>query len=105
MSLFRRTWSPIEADEWTREDYAAIVISPVAYMLLMVGVALSFMLRPIGFLLLAGGVVLTVLMHWIIDPKLRAVSEEYERKQNDYLKELEASTRWQSPESESNGES
>ena len=33
-------------------------------------------------------------MHWIIDPKLKALSAEYEKKQQDYLHDLEASVRW-----------
>ena len=95
MSFIRREWTPVEADEWSREDYITIVISPIIYVLLMVGVALSFMLLPAGFILLGIGVILTVLMHWIIDPKLKAVSKEYERKQRDYLRQLEAATRWE----------
>ncbi len=99
MSWIRRKWTAVDADEWTREDYLAIFISPIAYMLLMVGVALAFMLRPIGFVILAVGALLTILMHWIIDPKLKAVSEEYERKQREYLRQLEAATRWEDTES------
>lgn len=59
------------------------------------GVALSVLLLWQGFVLLIGSIVLTAVMHWIIDPKLKAVSTEYESRQQDYLRELEQNVRWQ----------
>lgn len=59
------------------------------------GVALSILLLWQGFVLLIGSIVLTAVMHWIIDPKLKAVSTEYESRQQDYLRELEQNVRWQ----------
>ncbi|MCW5977628.1 MAG: hypothetical protein KIT09_06105 [Bryobacteraceae bacterium] len=94
MPLIRRNWTPAEADEWTREDWYAIVMSPLAYLLLTVGTALSMMLLPAGYLILAAGALVTILMHWVIDPKLKVVSSEYEKRQHDYLEELERSARW-----------
>jgi small-conductance mechanosensitive channel len=94
MPLIRRTWTPAQADEWTREDWLTILISPLVYILLMVGVALACLLQWQGFVMTGVGIVLLILMHWIIDPKLRAISEEYEKKQQKYLEELEASARW-----------
>ena len=58
------------------------------------GVALSLLLFWYGYLLLAAGIVSAAVMHWIIDPKLKAISSEYEKKQQDYLHDLEASVRW-----------
>ena len=95
MAFIRRTWTPIEADEWTREDYIAMLLSSLAYITLMVGVALSFLLLWQGFVILGVGVVLVALMYYVIDPKLKSISEEYEKKQQAYLDELEASARWQ----------
>ena len=95
MALIRRDWTPASADEWTREDWVAIIISPLAYIGLAVGVALSILLLPVGFIVLGGAVVLTVLMHWVIDPKLKTISEEYEQKQKHYLEELEKTQRWE----------
>jgi hypothetical protein len=95
VSFVRRDWTTAEADEWTVEDWLAIVISPVAYVLIMIGVALSFLLLWQGFVVLGVGIVATVLMHWIIDPKLKAISDEYERKQKGYIAELERSVRWE----------
>lgn len=95
MSFIKRTWTAAEADEWTKEDWLAILISPMAYILIMLGVALSFLLLPTGFILLGVGGLATAIMHWIIDPKLKAISDEYEMKQKQYILELERSVRWE----------
>ena len=34
-------WTAAQADAWTREDWLAIVLSPLSYMLIMVGLALA----------------------------------------------------------------
>ena len=94
MAFIRREWTPGDADEWTKEDWYTIVISPLAYILLTIGTALSLMLFPIGYVTLAAGIVLTVLMHWIIDPKLKVVSGEYEKRQREYRDELERAAPW-----------
>ncbi|MFQ5822791.1 MAG: hypothetical protein ACE5JB_01920 [bacterium] len=95
MAWIRRKWTPIAADEWTREDWIAIVLSPLAYLTLTIGVALSFLLLWWGFLILAIAIGLTILMHWVIDPKLKVLSREYEKHQKEYLAELEKSVRWE----------
>ena len=95
MSWIRRQWTPASADEWTREDWITIVVSPIAYILLMVGVALSMLLLPVGYLVLAAGVAATAFMHWVIDPKLKVISSEYEKRQRAYLEEVERKTRWE----------
>ncbi len=97
MSLLKikREWTPEEADEWTKEDWIAIILSPIAYILLMLGTALSLLLLPIGFLLLGGGIITTILMIHVIDPKLSKISQDYEKKQKHYIEELEKITRWE----------
>jgi hypothetical protein len=95
MPLIRRRWTAREADDWTREDWISVVISPLCYIIVTLGMVWSLLLRPIGFLLLALGGLLTFLLHWIIDPKLRAISHEYEKKQKAYLEKLERSVRWE----------
>jgi hypothetical protein len=45
--------------------------------------------------LLALAIVFTFLIFWIQRPKLEAVSEDYERKQKEYLKEIEKMERWE----------
>lgn len=94
MAFIRRHWTALEADEWTREDWIVVVISPLIYGLLMIGLALALILNIWGYVALVIGIVLTVVMHWIIDPKLKAVSEEYEKRQHMYLHELEQKARW-----------
>lgn len=95
MALIRRTWTAIEADEWTKEDWITIVLSPICYVLLTLGVALSLLLLWYGFVILIVGILLIIAMHWIIDPKLKAISSEYEKKQQTYLYQLEESVRWE----------
>jgi len=95
MPLIKRNWTPDEADEWTKEDWYAIVISPFSYVLITIGLAMSLFLLPLGFILLGIGIVLTFIMFYIIDPKLKAVSEGYEKKQREYLKDLEKIQRWE----------
>ena len=95
MAWIKRKWAPHEADEWTKEDWIAVVISPFSYILITMGLAMSLFLQPLGYILLAIGIVITALMFWVIDPKLSALSEDYEKKQHEYLKELEEIQRWE----------
>ncbi len=95
MPLIRRDWNPVAADEWRKEDWYAIVLSVIAYTMLTVGSALTFLLLPIGFIILGVGIVATLLMYWVIDPKLRMISTEYEKKQKEYLEQLEEIQRWE----------
>lgn len=95
MGLIRRNWTPGEADDWTKEDWIAVVLSVASYILLMIGTVLAFLLNIWGFIILALGILTTFLMHWVIDPKLKTVSEEYEKKQHEYLENLERKVRWE----------
>ena len=94
MAFIRKDWTAAEADEWTKEDWITIILSPLIYLLLTVGVALACLLMWEGYVMTAVGIVLTVVMHKVIDPKLRAISEEYEKNQEKYLDDLESKTRW-----------
>ncbi len=95
MAFIKRDWTPKEADEWTKEDTITVIISPLIYVLIMIGVALSIMLIKIGFVMLAAGIVLLLVMIYIINPKLSAISEGYEKKQKHYIEELEKKVRWE----------
>ncbi len=97
MSLFKRDWTPAEADEWTRHDLWASVLSSLAYILLMLGTALTLLALPVGYLLLGLGLLASVVMYKIIDPKLQAISTEYEKKQKAYLERIEKIQRWERP--------
>ena len=91
----RRKWTPQEADEWTREDYWALVFSSLAYMLIMVGTGLLLLLPLWGALVSLAGLVAAGVMYWIIDPKLRTISTEYEARQKQYLSDLERTMKWE----------
>jgi len=95
MPFIRRKWTPQAADEWKKEDWIAIFFSALSYILLSVGSVLSILLLTSGFIILALGIACTLLMYWVIDPKLRTISAEYETKQKDYLIRLENIQKWE----------
>ena len=93
--FIRRTWSPEQTGEWTREDWIAILLSPLVMAALMIGVTKLLLLQPGGLLLVTVAVIGAGVIYWVIDPKLRAVSSEYEAQQEEYVKQLEQRLRWQ----------
>jgi len=93
--LIRRSWTPAQADGWTREDWIAVVLSPLVFAALMIGVTKTLLLQPAGLWLLGGAILGTAAIYWVIDPKLRAVSREYETRQARYVEQLEKRLRWQ----------
>ena len=95
MQIIKREWTPESADEMHKEDWFAIVFSVIAYISLMVGTAMSALLIPTGFFILIIGILATIIMCWIIDPKLRAISSEYEKQEKDYLLKLEEIQKWE----------
>jgi len=72
-----------------------IVLSPITMALFMIGVASLLLLRPGGILMTVGALLGTGLIYWIIDPKLRAISADYEQRQAAYLEDLERGLRWE----------
>jgi hypothetical protein len=98
MGWVRRQWTPEGADGWSLEDLLASLLSSLSYILLIVGSALALLAQPLGYLLLLGGFALAAAMYYVIDPKLRAVSSDYEAKQKHYLERLEKLTRWEKSE-------
>lgn len=95
MGWIKREWTASEADHWTKEDYLVFIISPLVYVLLAVGTALSLFLLWYGWVILIAALLLLFLMIWIIDPKLKAISGDYEMKQKKYLEDLEKIERWE----------
>ena len=63
MSIIKRNWTSETADDWTKEDWIAIILSSLSYFLLTIGTALSFLLLPSGFIVLAVGIIVTLLMY------------------------------------------
>jgi hypothetical protein len=101
--LIKRSWTAAEAEEWTREDWMVIALSPLVMAFFMLGVASLLVLRPGGVLLTTLAILGTLAIYWIIDPKLRAVSAQYEQRQARYLEELERGVRWEHPASGKEG--
>ncbi len=95
MRPIRRKWTPEDADNWTCEDTLTVIISPIVYVLLLIGVALSIFLVPAGFIMLAAGIILLIVMVYVIEPKLDAISEGYEKQQKEYIEELERKVKWE----------
>jgi hypothetical protein len=95
MSWIKKEWTAQEADCWTKEDYLTFIISPVIYFLVALGVAFSLLLLWYGWVILGVSIILLVIMIKIIDPKLKAISEDYEIKQKKYLEDLEKIARWE----------
>ncbi|MBN2071305.1 MAG: hypothetical protein JW814_07610 [Candidatus Krumholzibacteriota bacterium] len=95
MLMFRKEWTSDEAERWTIHDTVTVIISPVIYVLILIGGALSALLMPLGFALLAIGIVLIFVMVKIINPKLSAISKAYEEKQKGYMEELEKKVKWE----------
>ncbi len=95
MPWFRKQWTPEEADEWTKEDYWAMVFSSLSYMFLTIALGLCLLVPLWGLLCLALAGLFGWLMYQTIDPKLRTLSEEYETKQKEYLKALDRVMKWE----------
>ncbi len=87
--LIRRVWSAEEAQEWSREDWIAIALSPVAFGCLLFGLTEALLLRPAGVWMLLAAAAGGAAVYWVIDPKLRAASAQYEARQAGYLEEME----------------
>ncbi len=95
MKIFNKSWTAQEAEEWTKEDTITVILSPLVYVLLTMGTVFSMLLVPAGFFVLGVGIVLMFVMIFIINPKLSVISEEYEKKQKQYLEELERKVKWE----------
>ena len=95
MSFIRREWTSADADDWHKEDWLSIIFSVISYIAFVIGTALSFLSITLGYVILALGLVSAGIMFWIIDPKLKRISNEYEKNQKDYLRQLEDIQRWE----------
>jgi protein-S-isoprenylcysteine O-methyltransferase Ste14 len=95
MALIKRNWTAQEAEEWTKEDAIASILSAVVYFLFTLGIAFSALLMPLGFIMVGVGVLLTLLMIYVINPKLSVISTDFEKKQHRYLEELEKQVKWE----------
>ncbi len=93
--LIRRRWTPEEAESWSREDVIAIVLSPLVYAGLLFGLTRLLLLQAGGAWILGLAVAGGVAIYWVIDPKLRVISVEYEKQQARYAARLERRLSWE----------
>jgi small-conductance mechanosensitive channel len=95
MSMPEDHWTSEQADEWTIHDLLAAVLAILSYALTLVGIAGALLLRTWGFVALAAGIASVVLMYLVIDPKLRAMSKAFAQRQDEFLKHVDRTTRWE----------
>ena len=95
MSLFKKDWAEHEADRWTVHDLLACIFGVLAFVLVTVGVAGALLLQSWGFVTLGLSVVFTWLTFRVIDPKLRALSRNFEDRQAEYLEAIDRRNRWE----------
>ncbi len=95
MSLFREHWTPSRADEWTIHDLIASVLSAASYILVGLGTVGALLLQSWGFIALITGIVCVVLMYLVINPKLKALSEAFAKRQQELLEHIDKTTRWE----------
>ena len=93
-----RKYTPEQAEKWGWEELVACILSPASYIFVSLGLALVILLIPMGWVYLAIGLISTALMYLVIDPKLRAISDEYERNQAEFLKHVESVSKWEDVE-------
>jgi len=83
------------SEKWGWEELVDCITAPASYIFISLGLALTILLRPIGYVYLAIGIIASLVMYFVIDPKLRAVSDEYERRQSEFLEQVEKVSKWE----------
>ncbi|MEA1996088.1 MAG: hypothetical protein U9N45_00535 [Gemmatimonadota bacterium] len=81
--------------EWSTDDLMACILSPLAYLNITAGVALLLLNHWAGYVMTINGVAFSVALFYIINPKLSAVSAKFEKKQKEYLEELDKIIGWE----------
>ncbi len=95
MNLFQKHWTPEQADEWTIHDLVASVLSILSYTLIGIGTGGVLLLQMWGFIAFIVGVICAVLMYLVIDPKLKALSDAFAKRQDEVLDHVNKTTRWE----------
>ena len=72
------------------------MLSPLVYGCVLFGLVRVLLLQPAGLWLLLAAVAGALAIYWVIDPKLRAVSIEFEQRQAGYAADLDRRMRWES---------
>jgi hypothetical protein len=98
--MIKREWTEEDCDSSTKEDYLAGFFSALSYFAWALGIYWAIMLEPEGVVLVVVAVVSTFLTFYIIDPKLKAQSETFEKRQLQYLELLRNTQSWTMTEEE-----
>ena len=85
----------ISPREWSRDDLLACILSGLAYFNVLAGTALLFLNQWVGWVMTGITVLQVWLMYVTIDPKLKMVSGAFEKKQQEYLEELDKMIEWE----------
>ncbi|PKK86223.1 MAG: hypothetical protein CVT48_02080 [Thermoplasmata archaeon HGW-Thermoplasmata-1] len=80
-------------DNWGARDLAGIITVPFS-ICAAAGLALALLGRPLGYFLLLAAVGQGMIMFSLLLPKIKAISLEYETKQEEYEKFVEEIARW-----------
>ena len=80
--------------EWSGVDLVACILSALSYLGILAGMSLLLLNLWTGYLLTALALIAAIVMFLVIDPKLRRVSSRYEKKQKEYLEELDRIIEW-----------
>jgi len=81
--------------EWSTDDLVTSVLSAVIYFNGLAATALVLVNNVTGWILAGLTVPELILMYKIIDPKLKAVSGSFEKRQKQYLEELDRIVEWE----------
>jgi hypothetical protein len=87
-----------DSEEWNGTDLLACILSAISYLSILSGTTLLFLNQWTGYLLTSIALVSAAVMFIVIDPKLRRISSEYEKKQKGYLEELDRIIEWKKTE-------
>jgi len=93
--LFATDWSPEEADEWTWHEVVASFFSVLSYIGVCIGTAGTILMLTWGYVTLGIGLVSVYLMYKIIDPKLKAMSAAFAKREAEYQKTVDQTMRWE----------
>lgn len=85
----------VSHEEWGWEEAVACTLSALAYLNITAGTALILLNQWSGYLLTINALACAAAMFFIMDPKLKRISEDYEKKQKGYLEELDRIVEWE----------
>ena len=81
--------------EWTTDDLVTCILSALIYFNGLAATVLVLINNATGWILAGLCIIELILMFRIIDPKLKSVSGSFEKKQKQYLEELDRIVKWE----------